>query len=82
MYTYLVGCFGVIAALITCTSTWMELSGKDNAIQTKDVERFDKIGSSTKTKKLWAPVWRLPGIFHYVNRFKSTLLLNRCLYKK
>ncbi|XP_038895214.1 protein C2-DOMAIN ABA-RELATED 4-like [Benincasa hispida] len=71
---------GSKVALITSTSTWLEVRGNDSIQSSTDVERFERLPA--KTKKLWTPVWRLPGIFHYVNRFKSKLLLQRCLYKK
>ncbi|CAK9312114.1 unnamed protein product [Citrullus colocynthis] len=71
---------GSKAALITSTSTWLEVSGNNSIQRSKDVDRFERLPG--KTKKLWTPVWRLPGVFQYVNRFKSSLLLQRCLYKK
>ncbi|KAL4012619.1 hypothetical protein IC575_029726 [Cucumis melo] len=87
---------GSKAALITNTSTWLVVNGNNSILQSTtrvEVTGNDSIPSSTgeecferiptkSSKKLWTPVWRLPGIYHYVNRFKSTLILRRCLYKK
>ncbi|XP_023520191.1 protein C2-DOMAIN ABA-RELATED 4-like [Cucurbita pepo subsp. pepo] len=71
---------GSKAALTTCSKTWMELSGYTTVEPGKEKERLQKIPA--KTKKAWGPTWRVPGVANYVNRFKSTLLLQRCLYKK
>ncbi|KAG6584318.1 Protein C2-DOMAIN ABA-RELATED 4, partial [Cucurbita argyrosperma subsp. sororia] len=71
---------GSKAALTTCSKTWMELSGYTTVEPGKEKERLEKIPA--KTKKAWGPAWRVPGVANYVNRFKSTLLLQRCLYKK